>query len=108
MVLSENGYLVTNYHVVSGARQLRITLTDQRELPAQVVGTDPLSDLAVLYIQATDLIPAQFGDSESLRVGDSVVAIGDPLGVELRGTMTNGIISAISRNVQVDGRTRMQ
>ena len=105
VVLSENGYLVTNYHVVSGARQLRITLTDQRELPAQVVGTDPLSDLAVLYIQATDLVPAQFGDSESLRVGDSVVAIGDPLGVELRGTMTNGIISAISRNVQVDGRS---
>ena len=105
VVLSENGYLVTNYHVVSGARQLRITLTDQRELTAQVVGTDPLSDLAVLYVQATDLIPAQFGDSESLRVGDSVVAIGDPLGVELRGTMTNGIISAISRNVQVDGRT---
>ena len=105
VVLSENGYLVTNYHVVSGARQLRITLTDQRELTAQVVGTDPLSDLAVLYIQATDLVPAQFGDSESLRVGDSVVAIGDPLGVELRGTMTNGIISAISRNVQVDGRS---
>ena len=105
VVLSENGYLVTNYHVVSGARQLRITLTDQRELIAQVVGTDPLSDLAVLYIRATDLVPAQFGDSESLRVGDSVVAIGDPLGVELRGTMTNGIISAISRNVQVEGKT---
>ena len=105
VVLSEKGYLVTNYHVIEGAQSLTVKLTDERELTAKVVGSDPVSDLAVLYVAAENLVPAQFGDSDNLRVGDTVVAIGDPLGVELRGTMTDGIISAISRDVQVDGRT---
>ena len=105
VVLSEKGYLVTNYHVIEGAQSLRVKLTDERELTAKVVGSDPVSDLAVLYVTAENLVPAQFGDSDNLRVGDMVVAIGDPLGVELRGTMTDGIISAISRDVQVDGRS---
>ena len=105
VVLSEKGYLVTNYHVIEGAQSLTVKLTDERELTAKVVGSDPVSDLAVLYVAAGDLVPAQFGDSDNLRVGDTVVAIGDPLGVELRGTMTDGIISAISRDVQVDGRS---
>ena len=104
VVLSEKGYLVTNYHVIEGAQSLRVKLTDERELTAKVVGSDPVSDLAVLYVAAENLVPAQFGDSDNLRVGDMVVAIGDPLGVELRGTMTDGIVSAISRDVQVDGR----
>ena len=105
VVLSEKGYLVTNYHVIEGAQSLTVKLTDERELTAKVVGSDPISDLAVLYVAAENLVPAQFGDSDNLRVGDTVVAIGDPLGVELRGTMTDGIISAISRDVQVDGRS---
>ena len=105
VVLSEKGYLVTNSHVIEEAQSLRVKLTDERELTAKVVGSDPVSDLAVLYVAAGDLVPAQFGDSDNLRVGDMVVAIGDPLGVELRGTMTDGIISAISRDVQVDGRS---
>lgn len=105
VVLSQEGYLVTNYHVVEQAQSISVTLTDERQLSARVVGTDPVSDLAVLYVQAEDLTPAEFGDSEALRVGDVVVAIGDPLGVELRGTMTDGIISAISRDVKVDGRS---
>ena len=105
VVLSEKGYLVTNYHVIEGAQSLTVKLTDERELTAKVVGSDPVSDLAVLYVTAENLVPAQFGDSDNLRVGDTVVAIGDPLGVELRGTMTDGIISAISRDVQVDGRS---
>ena len=105
VVLSEKGYLVTNYHVIEGAQSLTVKLTDERELTAKVVGSDPVSDLAVLYVAAENLVPAQFGDSDNLRVGDMVVAIGDPLGVELRGTMTDGIISAISRDVQVDGRS---
>ena len=62
------------------------------------------SDLAVLKVDASDLIPSVFGDSDSLRVGDSVVAIGDPLGVELRGTLTDGIVSAINRDIYLDGR----
>ena len=105
VVLSDKGYLVTNYHVIEDAQRLTVRLTDERELEAAVVGTDPVSDLAVLYIQAENLSAAQFGDSDALRVGDAVVAIGDPLGVELRGTMTNGIVSAINRDVSVNGRT---
>ena len=105
VIVSDAGYLVTNYHVVRQAQSIDVKLTDERELTASLVGEDPVSDLAVLYIAADGLTPAQFGDSDTLRVGDSVVAIGDPLGVELRGTMTDGIVSAISRDVQVDGRT---
>ena len=105
VVLSGKGYLVTNFHVVEGAQNLRVRLSDDREFAAALVGSDPVSDLAVLYIDAEGLTEAQFGDSDSLRVGDSVVAIGDPLGVELRGTMTDGIISAINRDVTVEGRT---
>ena len=105
VIVSDGGYLVTNYHVVRRAQSIDVKLTDERELTASLVGEDPVSDLAVLYIAADGLTPAQFGDSDTLRVGDSVVAIGDPLGVELRGTMTDGIVSAISRDVQVDGRT---
>ena len=105
VVLTSDGYLVTNAHVVEGAQAISVLLTDERVFPAQVVGQDELSDLAVLYIDAQDLTPAQFGDSASLRVGDTVVAIGDPLGVEFRGTYTDGIISGIDRDVDMDGRT---
>ena len=105
VVLSETGYLVTNAHVVDGALDIQVLLTDGRTLFAHLVGADSLSDLAVLYVNAQDLIPAQFGDSTQLRVGDAVVAIGDPLGVSLRGTMTDGIVSAINRDVETNGRT---
>ncbi len=105
VVLSASGYIVTNYHVIENAQSINVLLTDNRQLAARIVGSDPVSDLAVLSVEAEDLISAQFGDSDSLRVGDAVVAIGDPLGVEYRGTMTNGIISAINRNVSVNGRT---
>lgn len=104
VVLSANGYIVTNYHVIEGAQSICVLLTDNRQLAARIVGSDPVSDLAVLSVEAEDLVSAQFGDSDALRVGDAVVAIGDPLGVEYRGTMTNGIISAINRNVSVNGR----
>ena len=105
VVLSENGYLVTNSHVVDGAREIQVLLTDGRTLSAHLVGADGLSDLAVLYVDADNLTPAEFGDSSQLRVGDAVVAIGDPLGVSLRGTMTDGIVSAINRDVETNGRT---
>ena len=104
VVLTEDGYIVTNSHVVEGAQAITIQLTDERVLPARLVGADIVSDLAVLKVDAQDLVPATFGDSDSLRVGDTVVAIGDPLGVELRGTLTDGIISAINRDIYLDGR----
>lgn len=105
VVLSKNGYLVTNCHVIDGAERIEAIFTDGRILTACVVGADTVSDLAVLYVQAEDLIPAEFGDSASLRVGDAVAAIGDPLGLDFRGTMTDGIVSAINRDVTVNGRT---
>ena len=105
VVLSADGYIVTNCHVVEDARYIEARFTDGRMLTASVVGTDAISDLAVLVVQADDLTPAEFGDASVLQVGDVVVAIGDPLGVELRGTMTDGIVSAINREVTVSGRT---
>ena len=105
VILSEEGYIVTNSHVVEGAQSIEVLLTDQRVLPARIVGTDAVSDLAVLYVEAEDLVPAQFGNSDALRVGDSVAAIGDPLGMELRGTLTDGIVSAINRDISTGGRT---
>ena len=105
VVMDAGGYIITNAHVVEDARQIRVLLTDGRELEARCVGADALSDLAVLRVTASGLIPAEFGDSDSLRVGDEVVAIGDPLGVELRGTMTDGIISGINRDIRSGNRT---
>ena len=105
VVLTADGYVLTNSHVIEGAVTVSATFTDGRELAAQIVGQDTISDLAVLRVDATDLIPAEFGDSAVLRVGDSVVAIGDPLGAKLRGTMTDGIVSAINRDIETEGRT---
>ena len=104
VILSENGYIVTNAHVVKDAVSISVQLTDNRQFYAQVVGSDEVTDLAVLRIETEDLIPAQFGESGQLRVGDAVVAIGDPLGVEFRGTYTDGIVSAINRDVELNGR----
>ncbi len=105
VVISENGYLVTNSHVIDGARTVEVLFNDGTARQATIIGSDALSDLAVLQVAAEGLTAAEFGDDSALRVGDSVVAIGDPLGIELRGTMTNGIISAINRDIQTDGRT---
>ena len=105
VIFSSQGYIVTNHHVIEDARAITVLLTDERQLEAKVIGADSASDLAVLYVEGENLIAAEFGDSTQLRVGDSVAAIGDPLGSELRGTLTNGIVSAINRDVSVGGRT---
>ena len=105
VILSADGYIVTNCHVVEDAHAIEVLLSDGRSFDASLVGADAVSDLAVLDIQADSLSAALFGDSSQLQVGDAVVAIGDPLGIELRGTMTNGIISAINRDVTTGGRT---
>ena len=105
VILSVDGYIVTNCHVVENAASISIELTDGRSFPATLIGSDAVSDLAVLHIDADQLYAATFGDSGSLQVGDSVAAIGDPLGQSLRGTFTDGIVSAINRDVTVGGRT---
>ena len=106
IVMSEDGYVITNFHVIDGAVQISVLLEGDAQYPAVLVGGDETTDLAVLKIQdeTVRLVPAEFGDSDMLRVGDLVVAIGDPLGIHLRGTMTDGIVSAINRDLNVDGR----
>ena len=105
IIMSSDGYVITNHHVITGALVISVLTNDNQEFEAALVGSDEMSDLAVLKIDARGLQAAEFGDSSKLRVGDSVVAIGDPLGVQLRGTMTNGIISAINRDLTVGDRT---
>ena len=105
VILTEDGYIVTNCHVVENGISITAQLTDGRTLPAMLVGADSVSDLAVMHIDWMGLTPAQFGGSVSLCVGDTVVAIGDPLGVKFRGTYTDGIISGIGRDMDMDGRT---
>ena len=105
VVLSTDGYLITNTHVIEGSSRVEAVLQDGAVYNALLVGQDVPSDLAVLKIDCAGLTPAVFGDSALLEVGDPVAAIGNPLGEELRGTMTDGIISAINRDVNVDGYT---
>jgi serine protease Do len=105
VILSADGYIVTNCHVVENAAAVEVILHDGSKQPARIIGTDSVSDLAVLHADGSGFTPAEFGDSTALRVGDSVVAIGDPLGIALRGTMTDGIVSAINRDIATEGRT---
>lgn len=106
VIFSPDGYFVTNYHVIQGGVECRAMLDNGRSYSAFYVAGDEENDLAVLKMQSSSLLPAaQFGDSEALTVGDDVYAIGNPLGIEFRGTLTNGIVSAINRDVLVDGRT---
>ncbi len=98
-VVSRDGYILTNDHVVSGSDQVTVRLLDRREFKAKVVGTDPNTDLAVVKIEAENLTPAPLGDSEKARVGEWVLAVGNPLGDNLTFTVTSGIISAKGRSL---------
>ena len=101
VIISSDGYILTCAHVVSGASQITVTIGDT-DYTATVVGKDDTSDVAVLKIEATGLTPATVGDSDSLSVGDSVLAVGNPLG-QLGGTVTSGIVSALNRSVTIQG-----
>src|SRR5499427_3590781 len=92
-VIDKDGHILTNYHVVAEARQVKVTLHNRKSYSATIVGTDPAHDLAVIQIKAPDLVPAVLGDSRNLQVGQKVYAIGNPFG--LSGTMTRGIVSSI-------------
>lgn len=106
VIMSEDGYILTNAHVISGGKSCWVTLNNGVTYDAKLVGYDEDEDLAVLKaVDAEGLTAAEFGDSELVSVGDRVYAIGNPLGLELRGTFTDGIISAINRDVDVDGKT---
>jgi len=100
VIISEDGYILTNNHVVENAISVTVSLFDKRELDAVVVGTDPLTDLAVVKVETDDLPAAYMGDSEKLKVGSWVMAIGNPLSY-LTSTVTAGIVSAIGRNINI-------
>lgn len=101
VVLDQEGHILTNYHVIEGARQVEVTLFDGNSYDASLVGADPINDIAVLHVSApkTILYPVKMGDSSALRVGMRVFAIGNPFGLER--TMTTGIISSLNRSLRV-------
>lgn len=105
VIFTQDGYILTNAHVIVGGAECYVVLITGEGYEAKLVGFDEEKDLAVIKVDGHDLPAAQFGDSDALTVGDTVYAIGNPLGVNLRGTLTDGIVSAINRDVYVDGTT---
>lgn len=111
IIYSSDGYIITNYHVIedavnSSSAAVTITLSDESEYQAEIVGTDDVTDLALLKIEPEEeLTPATFADSSNIQVGELAVAIGNPLGQEFAGSVTVGYISALNRDITTDGRT---
>ena len=99
IIATSDGYIITNAHVVEGASSLKVILSDGTSYEAQLVGSDSITDLAVIKIDATGLQAAEFGSSGDLEVGDSVMAIGNPGGLELSSSVTQGIVSALNRQI---------
>ena len=104
VIVKDDGYIATNYHVIQGANKVEVTLHNGETYSARIVGSDPANDIAVIKIDAKDLTTATIGDSSTVDVGDLAVAIGNPLG-QLGGTATTGIISALDRTLEVEGTT---
>ena len=104
VIITADGYLVTNHHVIEGATNINVRLADGKEYKAKLIGSDAKTDLAVIKIDAKELKPAAFGASSELLVGEEVVAVGNPLG-KLGGTVTKGIISALDREITIDNTT---
>lgn len=104
VIISEDGYIITNAHVISGASQIKVRTSDKTEYEAELIGSDSKSDIAVLKVEATGLTPAVVGNSDNLVVGEFTLAVGNPMGT-LGGTVTNGIISALNRDITVQGQT---
>lgn len=104
IIFDKKGYIVTNQHVIDGAdpNGITVTLAGGKPYPAQIVGEDAISDIAVLKINADNLPAAIFGDSSTVRVGDLAIAIGNPMGEEFAGTVTSGIISALNRKININ------
>lgn len=109
VIFDKKGYIVTNNHVVSGSKDVNVSLSNGKTVSGTVIGTDPATDLAVVKIDGSDDLPvASFGDSDNLQVGETAIAIGNPLGLEFQGTVTVGVISALNRSLDdVDQRFKL-
>ena len=110
VVYTEDGYIITNYHVIEEALNssnsaVKVTLSNNEEYEAKIVGADETTDIALLKVEAKGLTPATFADSDELSVGEYAIAIGNPLGKEFAGSVTVGYISALNRTITADGRT---
>ncbi len=105
IIMSADGYIITNNHVIEGMKTIKVVLDDGQTYDARLIGADARSDLAVVKINATNLPAAEFGDSDKLEQGDPAIAIGNPAGLQLQNSVTSGIISAINRDIVIEDRT---
>lgn len=103
VVFSEDGYIITNHHVVEGAGSVSVVFSDGARFPAEIVGSDAVTDIAVLRVEREDLTPIQIGSATSLSIGEPTVAVGNPLGLVGGPTVTTGIISAVDRTLEAGG-----
>ncbi|MBC8015516.1 MAG: trypsin-like peptidase domain-containing protein [Sporomusaceae bacterium] len=104
VIFDSNGYIATNNHVIQNAQEIIVSLADGRVLTGRVLGADPATDLAVVKVDAAGLPAAVLGDSDSLMVGEPAIAIGNPLGLEFKGSVTAGVISALNRSIEIGER----
>lgn len=104
VILTEDGYIVTNDHVIADAASITVKTYDGQEFPATLVGTDPATDIAVIKVEADNLVPAEIGSSDDIEVGEPAIAVGNPLG-SLGGTVTTGVISAVGREITIENET---
>ncbi|SMD10428.1 S1C family serine protease [Sporomusa malonica] len=104
VIFDAQGYIATNFHVVQNAQEIAVSLADGRNLTGKVIGSDQATDLAVVKVDATDLPVATLGDSDSLMVGEPAIAIGNPLGLEFKGSVTAGVVSALNRSLDIGER----
>ena len=105
VVFRKDGYIVTNNHVVAGAKELIVSLSDGNTLTGELVGADELTDIAVVKVQADNLPFAKFGNSDEIMVGEPAIAIGNPLGLEFQGSVTVGVVSALNRTLEIADKT---
>ncbi len=104
VIFRADGYIVTNNHVISGAKEIIVSLADGRSLKGKLIGADEVTDLAVVKVEASDLPVASFGDSDEIVVGEPAIAIGNPLGLEFQGSVTSGVISALNRTLDISDK----
>ena len=104
VIFRKDGYIVTNNHVISGAKELIVSLADGRSLKGKLIGADEMTDIAVVKVDADDLPTATFGDSDDVVVGEPAIAIGNPMGLEFQGSVTVGVISALNRTLEISDK----